>query len=393
MDVSECINQIYDLQQNFLEYIDNIEEDSFDSFINYTETQKIRENADKLRIFLSMISIVSNNHHRTPHFIEKIEKILQYFESSIKQSFTNSELFNIFKNNKRILLYLFQKQIITIDKDIYYIIKAKQDKALTKYRHYFINEIEQIIEREQEYIGNLYCYFSIEHIIKEINKICPNISIKSELFESLKKNGENDSYLCSLIRQDSIKEFVSYVNKTNLPIKKATIEPSFFETNHFLNKKETVTLIEYATFFGSIQVFQFLKLSGVELTPSLWLFAIHSNCPEMIHLLEEFDVKPDDMSYEKCLKESIKCHHNEIANYIYENLLANKEINHNITKYCFNYHNFVFQHLFIDPFIFIYSLQFDYLDLVKLCIKEKGIDDINMTIILKFVLIKFPKKK
>ena len=152
-------------------------------------------------------------------------------------------------------------------------------------------------------------------------------------------------------------------------------------------------MIEYATFFGSIQVFQFLKLSGVELTPSLWLFAIHSNCPEMIHLLEEFDVKPDDMSYKKCLKESIKCHHNEIANYIYENLLANKEINHNITKYCFNYHNFVFQHLFIDPFIFIYSLQFDYLDLVKLCIKEKGIDDINMTIILKFVLIKFPKKK
>ena len=206
MDVSECINQIYDLQQNFLEYIDNIEEDSFDSFINYTETQKIRENADKLRIFLSMISIVSNNHHRTPHFIEKIEKILQYFESSIKQSFTNSELFNIFKNNKRILLYLFQKQIITIDKNIYYIIKAKQDKALTKYQHYFINEIEQIIEREQEYIGNLYCYFSIEYIIKEINKICPNISIKSELFESLKKKGENDSYLCSLIRNDSIEE-------------------------------------------------------------------------------------------------------------------------------------------------------------------------------------------
>ena len=98
---------------------------------------------------------------------------------------------------------------------------------------------------------------------------------------------------------------------------------SIFETNPFLIKRKA-SLIEYAAFFGSIQIFKYLQLNNVELTPSLWLYAIHCNNPEIIHLLEENHVIPEDKSYFECYKESIKCHHNNIANYIKDNLIDEK---------------------------------------------------------------------
>ena len=58
----------------------------------------------------------------------------------------------------------------------------------------------------------------------------------------------------------------------------STIKPSIFEINKYL--------IEYAAFFGSIRIFQYLRFNNIELQPSLWFYAIHSNNTEMIHLLE-----------------------------------------------------------------------------------------------------------
>ena len=59
------------------------------------------------------------------------------------------------------------------------------------------------------------------------------------------------------------------------------IKPSIFETNSFLIDKEP-TLIEYATFFESIQIIQYFKYSQVPFTFSLWKYAVHSNNAELI---------------------------------------------------------------------------------------------------------------
>ena len=58
----------------------------------------------------------------------------------------------------------------------------------------------------------------------------------------------------------------------------------------------------------------------MELTPSLWLYAIHSNNAELINLLESEKVLPPNDNYISCLAESIRCHHNDITNYIQDNL-------------------------------------------------------------------------
>ena len=62
----------------------------------------------------------------------------------------------------------------------------------------------------------------------------------------------------------------------------------------YLKLIKNPTLFEYSTFYESIQIFQYLKTNQVKLTPSLWLYVIHSNNAEMIFLLEENHVELED---------------------------------------------------------------------------------------------------
>ena len=124
---------------------------------------------------------------------------------------------------------------------------------------------------------------------------------------------KKDEEICEIIRKDEIEKFISIVKKENLPLQ-SDIKHSIFETNSFLLNK-TSTLIEYAAFFGSIQIFNYLRLNKVDLSPSLWLYSIHSHKIELIHILEEKEIL---VNYLECFSESIKCHHNDIANHFLE---------------------------------------------------------------------------
>ena len=65
-----------------------------------------------LNLFLHMISKIASDHHRLPNFINKIEKILKYLKDDITRYFSNSSIFNIFSESKRILLFLLEEKII-----------------------------------------------------------------------------------------------------------------------------------------------------------------------------------------------------------------------------------------------------------------------------------------
>lgn len=51
-------------------------------------------------------------------YFSKKSFILQHYKMQIKQTFSNLEIFDIFLNNKKILLYLFENETIAIYKDI-----------------------------------------------------------------------------------------------------------------------------------------------------------------------------------------------------------------------------------------------------------------------------------
>ena len=399
MELQNYLTEQKELLDNFHQFIqeENDSEEDFLNLISYIKTKKYDENLEEFKLILYIINDISNNHHRYPTFFDKIEKIITYFSEQIKQNFPNYELFNIFQNNKKILYLLFQNKIILVDSNIANLILNKCN-IFTKYQINYFNSDKISFNKYFEHkIKNTKNYdhyffpdikpFVYKGNLTQIEKYLLQQSENSfQKFEYNRKIGENDSYICILIRQDSIKEFIIYVNKNNLSLS-SEVPDSIFETNPFLMKKPA-TIIQYAAFFGSIQIFKYLQLNQVKLEPSLWLYAIHSNNPEIIQILVENKIKPNDQSYLECFLESIKCHHNDIANYIKDNFISNEvkvDKNNFISNHVafgFHYHNYEFVQNFKDyQFIFYYSCLYYDISIVKILLSTKAID-LNQQIIL-----------
>ena len=136
------------------------------------------------------------------------------------------------------------------------------------------------------------------------------------------------------------------------------------------------TLIECAAFYGSIQIFNFLRLNNIALEQSLWLYAIHGNDPQIIHDLEKFAEKPTPELYEKCLIESIKCHHNNLANYFINNYFVNDQnIIQKVMPSILEYYNFILiQENCINKTVFYELCKFNYVLFVKYLLEESEFD-------------------
>ena len=95
----------------------------------------------------------------------------------------------------------------------------------------------------------------IQYEIEEynLNDIFDNEE-KYQEFDEKRKKGENCSYLCNLIQNDSIVEFITYINQKNIQ-HSAKIQSSIYETNPLFIEDDT-DLIYYSAFYGSIQIYQ-----------------------------------------------------------------------------------------------------------------------------------------
>lgn len=79
----------------------------------------------------------------------------------------------------------------------------------SNYPQYFLPEIKPFIS---EGWFTRYSMSEKNEWIKEIEKEIP------ENFYELRKIGENGNYICKLIQNDSIKDFIIFVNKNNYSI-------------------------------------------------------------------------------------------------------------------------------------------------------------------------------
>ena len=271
MEVAKFVNQMKELYNIFIEYIDaDSKEDEirfYENLLNIIKNQSIQENKEEIENILEMIINIANNHHRTPSFFGRLEQILKFFQDEIKRSFSNFEIFILFESNKRLLLFFIKEGILKIDENIYKLIESKTEPNGNKYSDYFIPEIHKNNENENE--ENIHLSEYLEY---------------PDEFEYKRNQGENDSYICNLIRTPLVEDFVSFVNRTNFSLSNE-ISPSIFETNSFLNSHNP-SLIEYAAFFGSIQIYQYLYINKVEVDFSLWFYGIHSQNSELIHLVQ-----------------------------------------------------------------------------------------------------------
>ena len=95
-----------------------------------------------------------------------------------------------------------------------------------KYLQYFSPEVKPFIANERFQKNNI-----DDNIIQEITEQKP------ETFDIQREIGENDSFICKLIRDDSINDFISYVNSKNIPLD-YKINARIIEESNFLIKKE-----------------------------------------------------------------------------------------------------------------------------------------------------------
>ena len=92
---------------------------------------------DEFKQFLYLLARISNNHIRSPEFINKIEQILNNFKDSISK-YGFKEIFNIFKGNRRVILYFIKEKIISLeDPSFLYIISNPKYINLSYHRYLF----------------------------------------------------------------------------------------------------------------------------------------------------------------------------------------------------------------------------------------------------------------
>ena len=384
MSIKGVIENMKLIQHALLKFIEDEAntEENYDNFIKLTTDQKIIEDRYKLKSLLQLINSISNNHQRVYNFVYKIEQILVHFKKDITKFFTNSEIFKIFCENKRIILSLIQEKIIIIDE--YIVSEITSEENFKKhYPEYFSPEIKQFLTDEfiskyKKRNKDLQKAENIQEIKKEVSK---------EFYEK-RKQGENDNYLCELIRLNDAKKFCVYVNK-NYILLQSNIKESIFETNSIFLGKSDIKLIEYASFYGSNEIIKYMFINECGMTSNMWIYAVHAQNDELIKYLEDNHVLPPENNFEIVLDESIKCHHNDVSNYIIYNLIEEKELKYNIeNEFYRNYYRFsigFYNYNFFPEnleykYMFLYLCRFDYYILVNLYLQLQNIDINNKSI-------------
>ena len=361
MTVQDYLSKMGKIQTSILAFIDDYDSSATDfmNLIQIFNNQKILNNQHELKSLLHILSNIADNHHRGHNFIEKIQQIIKYLKIYMKKFFSNISIFNIFKSNKSILLFLLKEKILTMNETIASILTKSYKYKYAFYPQYLFNSIQPFLDDE-----------SIQRITRNIPK---------NYDKKLLLNGENDHHICELIRNDMIDDFIKFVGKEKAPLNRL-IEKSIFETNPFLTNKK-VSLIEYVAFFGSINIFKYLLNHGIKAGPSLWEFAVHGRNNDIINLLKEKKIEPKNKII--CYEEAIKCHHNEIARYIKNEFFTKDDDKSKdfFIQYLKYYNVSLIQPNYVDSSSFFHLCQYDYSPLVSILSKDKNID-INQISIL-----------
>ena len=197
MEVEDFIFHNKVLQEKILGFIEDKGEDDLKSITNTILDHNISKNSQKLFEIIHLVLKIMKNHQRSNNFFSKFERIFFEIKDGIKRNFSNTEIFIIFQNNKRILLFLFQNQVISVDKSICSLMKNSKFSKTMMYYYYFFPEIKSFL-----------CKTEKNKIEKELFDLDQNIF---QNFEEKRQLGENESYICTLIRNDSVEEFISVV--------------------------------------------------------------------------------------------------------------------------------------------------------------------------------------
>ena len=137
-----------ELYNKLIIYIENenFDEKNYENLISFIEKLNIMEKRQEFIEFLKLISKICKNYKRSISFLNKIEQIILKYDKNIRNILSNDDIFNIFKNNKYLLLFLIKKSILTVNQQIVDQILEKKEK---KYHLFFSPEIKSFVDLEK----------------------------------------------------------------------------------------------------------------------------------------------------------------------------------------------------------------------------------------------------
>lgn len=302
------------------ELLDDIKEENYQKlidFINESQFLKAKSSMSQLLRSINSFSLCR------PRNINIYCKLLTDIIESIKSFFKPSEICSLFDHNRILLLFYDAKflPVHLIISKVYYI----HDTRFI----YFNQELKRDESLRYEKI-----YKSYENLDGYDD---------DELFDKNRRIGFCNHELCSIIRDDNLEQFQSILSNSNEEILRNPI-PAFsivYEKNQYLFGRRSITFLNYAAYYGSIQIFKFLwshpnsnkSIDGIE-------YAIAGGNVEIFHIYEEYskeceesnEISVDDDEEErkrkkdlkklylkKLLRASLFFHRNEIAEYIINN--------------------------------------------------------------------------
>lgn len=156
MNIEKRLEEMKRFQNFILDFLDNDDdEQSEENYKNICKLLSIHNfitNAKELELFMRVLQNIFRNHHRLQTFHEKFFRILVIFLKDLKQIYSNFAIFNIFKKDKRILLFLIEKGVLQIDQEVSNIITHVKNHQLISMTHIqewiIINQLNQKIKKD-----------------------------------------------------------------------------------------------------------------------------------------------------------------------------------------------------------------------------------------------------
>lgn len=120
MSINQHLEEMKDILNIIQAFLDEPSDgEKFPNLKLKFDEYQISNSKYKLILLFRLIVTFANYHKRSPFFFNKIEHIILIFQVEMKNYFSNREIFNIFKSNKRLLLFLIEKKMMNIDKFIF----------------------------------------------------------------------------------------------------------------------------------------------------------------------------------------------------------------------------------------------------------------------------------
>ena len=279
------------------ELLINCQDNEIENFVEYIQDNKLTSNKTLLNEVLQSINMAIIA--RPNNLLFYIDLIVALKEV-VQNNFRPIEVWNIFESNQNVLLALYEEGCIdmaTIKK------KSYRDRKLLAFFH------NELIQYDEKYFKN-----SINEL--GMNDEIRSISMDENKFFENRKIGHCEWELADIIRRDDVGAFQDYINQTNMNLD-TQIHPTVFESDQTINSRFTPlpTLMEYAAFFNSINIFKYLWMNHATLTELLPRYAISGGNCEMVHMCEE---RKSLCFNEECLNIAVVYHHGDMADYLRE---------------------------------------------------------------------------